>query len=241
MMRGRLIPSLNYRNKGVLDFSVPNLSQRNLISLQVYGASNVDAAFTNPRLMFTARAGKAFMSPSLIASKYKAQEDTKRDSTRIFINLDDYATVPALGETKIPNDGEIIYLRLRGVLQGGDLTDFGPITAIPPYDFLSVTIPVFTCIATAPNLNTAGVIPDTLDQGSLNLSLLNFSQTLNLKNLEADGGSSLYYSFSPGMNPSILRPGEEIGLTGVTAPDLYVGGDTDEVLFTLRCGIVNKG
>jgi hypothetical protein len=159
----------------------------------------------------------------------------------VFFNLDDYATVPAVGETKIPNDGEIVYLRLRGVLKSGDFTEFGPIVAIPPYDFLSVTIPVFTCIATAPNLNTAGAIPDTLDQGSLNLSLLNFSQTLNLKNLEAGGGSSLYYSFSPGMNPSILRPGEELGLTGVTAPDLYIAGDTDDVLFTLRCGIVNKG
>jgi len=239
MIRGKLIPSLNYRSKGVIDFSVPSAVVKTLHTIEVYGASNIDDAFDAPRLMFSVRAGKTFVSPTLSASKYKPQEDTKRDSTRVIFSLDDYATVPALGETKIPSEGDVVYLRLRGLLEDGvTRTDFGPITSVPPYDFLSVSIPVFTCIATAPNLNLAAP-PDTLGQGALNLCLLNYSQTINLKNLNVAG--SLYFSFAPGMSPSILRAGEEIGLTGVTAPDLYVAGENQDVTFTLRCGIVNKG
>ena len=239
MLRGKLIPSLNYRSKGVIDFSVPNAVIQNVHTIEVYGASNVDAAFTAPRLMFSVRVGKVFLSPTLAATKFKLQEDTKRDSTRIAFSLDDYATAPAPAETKIPPEGDVVYLRLRGLMaDGATRTEFGPITAILPYDFLSVSVPVFTCIATAPNLAVVAV-PDTLGQGALNLSLLNYSQTLNLKNL--DNAKSLYYSFAPGMSPSILRAGEEIGLTGVTAPDLYIGGEDADVLFTLRCGIVNRG
>src|SRR6056300_804149 len=130
MSRGRLLPSLNYRSKGVIDISVNNTLLRNAVALEVYGASNLNDAFLSPRLMFSVLTGRTHVSPSLKNKRLHGQEDTKRDQTRLFFSLDDYATTPQAGATRLPPDSDVVYLRLRAQLNNGTFTDFGPISII---------------------------------------------------------------------------------------------------------------
>ena len=242
MSRGRLIPSLNYRSFEVVDMGISNNILRNASTVEVYGASNLNDAFSNPRLMFEVPVGRTYISTTLRNAKYRGQEDTKRDQTRFLFNLNDFATVPVGGQTRIPPDSDIAYIRIRSQLKNGQFSDFGPIVAVPPYDFFGVTVPYFTTIGNAPDLDTNGVIPDVMSLGSLNLHLPYFSGTFNIKNLSSvQGGANLFFSLSSGMSPSILRPGEEISITGVSVPEFFVGADGGTPLFTIRCGIVNRG
>ena len=242
MSRGRLLASLNYRSKGVIDMSVSNTNLRNIETLQVHGASSLNDAFSSPSLLFSVKTGRTYLSPTLKQKGFKGQEDSKRDLTSFLFNLDDFTTVPQAGVTRIPPDSDIAYLRLRGVLRDGSTTRFGPVLAVPPYDFFGVTVPFFTTVGNAPDLATNGVIPDVLGEGALNLHLPYFSGTFNIKNFsQAQGGSNLFFSLSAGMTPSILRPGEELTVTGVSVPEVFVASDGGTPLFSIRCGIINRG
>lgn len=242
MSRGRLLPSLNYRSKNVVDMSVSNTILRNITDVEVHGASNLNDAFLNPSLMFSVRTGRSFVSKSLRQARIRGQEDTKRDQTRFLFNFDDFASVPQVGQTRTPPDSDVAYLRLRGVLSDGSTTAFGPIVVVPPYDFFGVTVPYFTTIGNVPDLDTNGVIPDALGAGALNLHLPYFSGTFNIKNFsQAQGGQNIFFSLSAGMSPSMLRPGEELSLTGVSVPEVFVGSDGGTPLFSIRCGIINRG
>ena len=167
MSRGRLLPSLNYRSKNVVDMSISNTILRNITDVQIHGASNLNDAFLNPSLMFSVKAGRSFVSKSLRQARIRGQEDTKRDQTRFLFNLDDFASVPQAGQTRLPPDSDVAYIRLRGLLPDGSTTELGPIVVVPPYDFFGVTVPYFTTIGSAPDLDTNGVIPDTLGVGLL--------------------------------------------------------------------------
>ncbi len=242
MSRGRLIPSLNYRSFEVIDMSLSNTLLRNAQQVQVHGASNLNDAQNNPSLMFSVPVGRTFISSTLKKQKNRGQEDTKRDQTRFLFNPNDFTTIPTAGQTRIPPDSDILYIRVRTQLKNGEFSDFGPVVAVPPYDFFGVTVPYFTTVGNAPDLDTNGVIPDVMGQGCLNLHLPYFSGTFNIKNLSAvQGGFNLFFSLSAGMSPSILRPGEEISITGVSVPEFFVGADGGAPLFTIRCGIVNRG
>lgn len=242
MSRGRLLPSLVSRSKNQIDMALPNGVLRDMVSVQVYGASNVNDAYSNPSLLFEVPVGRSFISPSLRSTRSRGQEDSKRDQTRFLFNLDDYATVPQGGVTRIPPDHQVAYIRVRGALRNGGFTHMGPVTAVVPYDFFGVPTPVFTFMANAPDLDTNGVIPDVLDEGAMNVHLPMFSQTVFVKNFsEVQGGSNLFFTLSSGMSPTMLRPGESLGLTGVTTPEFYFASDGGTPLFSVACGIVNKG
>jgi len=242
MSRGRLIPSLVTRSKNQIDMSLPNGILRDMTHVEVYGASNINDANLNPSLLFSVIVGRSFISPSLRTTRSRGQEDSKRDQTRFLFNLDDYATVPQAGVTRIPPDNHVAYIRVRGLLRNGTATKLGPLVAVVPYDFLGVPTPLFTFMANAPDLATNGVIPDVLDDGALNIHLPLFSQTVNIKNFsQAQGGQNLFVSYTSGMSPTMLRPGEELNLTGVTVPEFYFASDGGTPLFSARCGIVNKG
>ena len=242
MSRGRLLPSLNYRSKGVIDMSISDTILRNVETLEVHGASSLNDAFLNPSLLFSLKTGRTYLSPTLKKKRLKGQEDNKRDITSFLFNLDDFTTVPQAGVTRIPPDSDVVYIRLRGVLRDGSTTSFGPIFIIPPYDFFGVTVPFLTTVGNAPDLATNGVIPDVLGEGALNLHLPYFSGTFNIKNFsQAQGGSNLFFSLSAGMTPSILRPGEELTVTGVSVPEVFVASDGGTPLFSIRCGIINRG
>ena len=54
-----------------------------------------------------------------------------------------------------------------------------------------------------------------------------------------DDTDSAYVSFHPGMNPTIVRPYSDIGLTGGGAPELFIAGVGAEIRFTSRMVLVN--
>jgi hypothetical protein len=242
MSRGRLVAGLNYRSRNLIDMSVPNILLRDISELQVFCASNVNDAQSAPVQMFSVLPGRFFASPSLRRSGRLGAEESNRDRTRFVFDLADYATTFQVNTPRIPTDDESAYIRLRGLLRSGEVTDFGPIVCVPPYDFLSVTHPIFTCSGNAPDLDSGGVIPDTLSTGAMNIHLPYFAQTTNVQNLSsAVGGSNLFLTFSPGCSPTILRPGEQVNITGGAAPEFFLAGESGTPLFTIRCALVNQG
>lgn len=242
MSRGRLIPSLNYRSKGLIDMSLPNANLRGMDQITLYGASNLNDAYNNPVEMFSVPYDRTFRSPFITRAKLGVEE-SHRDQTRFIFNLDEYSTTFKPNAPRVPTDDQMLYVRVRGrMADTQELTDFGPVVGVVPYDFFSVTAPVFTCIGNAPNIASGVNIPDVLSTGSLNFHLPYFSQTLNIQNLDnPQGGSNMFISFNPGMSPSILRPGESLTLTSGAVGEFFMSGQTGTPLFTLRCSLVNRG
>ena len=52
MSRGRLTPSLNYRNKEFIDMHISSISLRNMAGIEVACASNLNDAQSSPSLLF---------------------------------------------------------------------------------------------------------------------------------------------------------------------------------------------
>lgn len=252
MSRGRLVPSLNNRNKSVIDMSFKNEVLRGFDYIEIWGASTVDDAFYRPLRLFDVPVGAGFRSPSLRKST-KIALDSNYEHTRFYFDLGDYATV---GVPRIPSDNEAMFVRIRGRFTNGLFSDFGPIVCVPPYDFFTTTHPTFTFTAHAPQWNQSALstaIPENLGQGAMNIHLPYFSQTVQVVNI--DTNTSLFMSFHPGMTPTELGAGREIGLTGAGVPEIFalsyagsgVNTPLDEgllvrgVRFTVRMSLVNAG
>ena len=242
MSRGRLIPSLIYRSKGLVDMVVHNANLRGIDQITVFGASNLNDAHNNPVEMFSVPYDRTFRSAFISKAKLGVEE-SQRDQTRFIFNLNEYSTTFKANTPRIPTDDQMLFVRVKGRIRATqEETDFGPIVGVVPYDFFSMTAPVFTTIGNAPNLDTGNNIPDTLSTGSMNFHLPYFSQTLNLQNLDSpQGGSNLFVTFNPGMTPTILRPGESLTLTSGAVGEFFFSGQSGTPLFTLRCSVVNRG
>jgi hypothetical protein len=236
MSRGRLAPSLNARSKGLVDMSLKNDLLRAMDQIEVAGASNVTTAYNNPKSMFTVKVGSSFRSITIKTTKTLADENN-RDLTRWIFDPNDYAdTLPVNPlDTKLPSDTDVLYIRVRGKYRHNQQwSDYGPIICVPPFDFFTTAHPVFTFTGTAPALADE---PDVMDFGTMNIHLPYFSHTISVLNL--DDTDSSYVAFHPGMNPTIIRPYGEIGLTGGGAPELFIAGAGDEIRFTVRMVLVN--
>lgn len=240
MSRARLIPSLNYRSKGLVDMSVPNSILDRFDQIDVHIASNLNDALTAPLYAFTVDFDVTFMSES-VRRLGRQVEEPNLDITRFIFDPNDYATPFVPNTSRIPTDEEIAFLVLRGSTRDGTKYEFGPVTAVTPFDFFTTGNPVFTASGNAPDIGTNGTIPDVLSEGALNLHLPYYSQTLSITNLDNAQGSALFVSFHPGMSPSILRPGETFTMTSGGAPEIFFAGDSDSPLFTVRTSIVNRG
>ena len=254
MSRARLVPSLNLRQKSLIDMSFKNEVLRGFDYIEIWGASTVNDAHYNPLKLFEVKVGAGFRSPSLRRSTRIAL-DSNADHTRFYFDLGDYATI---GMPRIPTDNEVFYVRIRGhFANNGLFSSFGPIVCVPPYDFFTTTHPTFTFTANAPQVPAGvlglGEIPENLGEGCMNVHLPYFSQTVQVVNLDL-GGHSLYMSFHPGMTPTEVQWGKEIGLTGAGVPEIFAcslegsginegaaNGETKGVKFTIRMSLVNAG
>lgn len=236
MSRGRLAPSLNARSKGLVDMSLRNDLLRAMDMIEVAGASNVTHAYNAPKTLFSVKVGSYFRSVTIKTTKSLADEPN-RDLTRWVFDPNDYADTLPLDptDTRIPPDTDVLYVRVRGKYRHNqEWSDYGPIICVPPFDFFTTAHPVFTFTGTAPALATE---PDVMDVGVMNIHLPFFSHTISVSNL--DDTDSAYVSFHPGMNPTIVRPYSEIGLTGGGAPELFIAGVGAEIRFTSRMVLVN--
>jgi len=237
MSRSRLVPSLVNRGKNIVEMTIPNASCEAFKSVEFLLASNLNDARTAPILAFTVDVGRTFKSSS--ARLLRRQVDqSSLDLTRVLFDPDEYATPFVANASRIPGDHENSFVVLRGVYADGTKGSLGPITALPPYDFMSTGNPTYSCSGNAPDLQTGGIIPDVLGEGCVNLHLPMYSQSINLTNL---GQQILFVSFHPGMSPSIQRPGETLSLTGAGAPEFFIGSDGGTPLFTMRISTVNRG
>jgi len=255
MSRARLVPSLNLRQKSLIDMSFKNEVLRGFDYIEIWGASTVDDAHYNPVKLFDVKVGAGFRSPSLRRSTRIAL-DSNADHTRFYFDLGDYATLAPL--PRIPTDNEVFFVRIRGhFANNGLFSAFGPIVCVPPYDFFTTTHPTFTFTAYAPQVPVGllgvGEIPENLGEGCMNVHLPYFSQTVQVVNLDGTV-DALYMSFHPGMTPTEVPAGKEIGLTGAGVPEIFAcslagtgldvlaaNGERKGVKFTIRMSLVNAG
>lgn len=250
MTRQRDIPSIQYRSPNLVVMTFP--IRPGVSTLKFSGAANINDAYgaisgvggSGTIEMFQVQSGTTFVSPSLRARRLPSIEDTNRGLTRICFDPNDYST-PVNPAGYIPNDDQTLYLRLSlyndatGVWQ-----DEGPIMAVTPYDFFTTKGPVFTATAKAPNLGI-GVfppnIPDVLLPTTMNFLLPAYMSTVSVSNLDdPTTGKPLFFSFHPGMPPTVLYPGQDVTLTGGGAPEMFFASPNGNPWFTVRASAINS-
>jgi len=247
--RQREIPSIQYRSQNQINMVFPVLP--GVPKIRISGAARLNDAYGNVAgvggggviPMFEVLSGATFKSPSIMARKLPAFEDTNRGLTRMIFDPDDYTT-PArpAGTSYIPTDDQSIYLRIE---TWNPVTSTwnppGPIMIVPPYDFFTTKEPVFTVTGKAPDMALgawpAG-LPDFMQPTTMNFLLPAYSTTISVGNL--DSGKVLFTSFHPGMPPTVIMPKTDMGLTGAGVPELFVVSPDGNPWFTVRGAGVNS-
>ena len=110
----------------MIDMSLPNQNLRGMELVEVYGASNIDDAFTSPVKMFEVRYDFTFKEsfyPTFWNQGWKSRTEIELDSCSPLTTFQQQRPVAG---TRIPTNDEICYLRVRGKVRStGAFTDFG--------------------------------------------------------------------------------------------------------------------
>lgn len=250
MTRQREIPSIQNRfaNQVIMTYPI----REGVPKLKVSGAANLNDAYGNVAgvggkgviQMFEVQSGASFISPSLRARRLPSIEDTNQGLTRMCFDIDDYTTpVNPLGY--IPSDDQTLFIRLNLYSQAASAyLPAGPIMVIPPYDFYTTKGPIFTVTGIAPNLGIGAYppnIPDVLLPTVMNFLLPSYMSTVSVVNLDdPTTGKPLFFSFHPGMPPTVLYPGQDVTLTGGGAPEMFFASPDGNPPFTVRASAINS-
>lgn len=250
MTRQREIPSVQNRfaNQIIMTFPI----RKGVAKLKVSGAANINDAYgavggvggSGTLPMFEVQSGATFVSKSLRARRLPFIEDTNRGLTRMCFDIDDFAT-PVNPAGYIPNDDQTLFIRLSLFNDASNsYMSEGPIMVIPPYDFYTTKGPIFTLTGVAPDLAIGTYppnIPDVLLPTAMNFLLPSYMSTVSVANLDdPTTGSPLFFSFHPGMPPSVLYPGQDVTLTGGGAPEMFFASPNGNPPFTVRASAINS-
>jgi hypothetical protein len=252
MTRQRDIPSNQYRSTGQVNLTLPKSPGNSITHYEVRGAARLNDAYgpvagvggfgTLP--MFQVPNGGDFRSKAIQMRRLPAIEESSRGLTRAIYDPDDYATPITTTASYLPSDEVTSFIRVAAFDHvSGTFLPEGPIVVIPPYDFFSTKEPIFTLTGKAPNLGIGAFppnIPDTLPPTVLNFMLPAYSMTLSVVNLDPVGGVPLFVTFHPGMPPTVVMPGEEIGLTGAGSPEFFIAAPSGNPWFTVRVAVANS-
>lgn len=247
-------------------FSDVSMTRRraNLIELEVrndpgssrygiYAASNLMDAYggvagvggKNPALVAEVAFQNGFASSTLtnMARYQSSLSSTPTDpKSKVLLDMDQHSRPSTSSDAKVPSDDETTFLRCRRFYDSGGWGSYGTILVVPPYDFYTTKSPIFTLTGKCPNLNVGSSLanlPDSLSGDVLNFRVGGWLQTVSMVNL--DDTHPIYFSFHPGVSPSVLKPGQELSLTGGALPELYVASPTGNPWFTFRGCLANAG
>lgn len=247
---------------GIVDRSphlVDLILSRNKQTLQyrVWVSKTLNDAYGNPDgsgvggdgpiQILTATAGETFRSPSVIRAGQGRVGDSRRGTTRILFDLDDYSGNIA---TEVPSDDEVTYLRIQekdkalgdffsvaaGLDNEGDPI-LGPILIVPPVSYYATSRPMWAFDGLAP-VGTgceAGEVPAINVDGSspnpMFIALPRASSSGKLLNRSEAG--NLLISFGVGQSMVVVPPLAEIYLRGSTKHILIASGEDFAIPFTL--------
>ena len=250
MTRQREIPSVLYRSANHINMTLPIIP--GVQKIRISGAARLNDAFGNvagvggggPMTMFEVMSGATYKSPSVRARNIPF-EDTNRGITRMIFDPDDFATpATAPGTTYLPTDDQALFLRVQTWNSGtSDWNPYGPIMIVLPYDFFTTKEPVFTVTGTAPDMGIGDFpanIPDFMPPSVMNFLVPAYSTTVSVQNLADTGGKPLFFSFHPGMPPTVLKADKDVCLTGSGIPEFFIGSSGANPLFTVRIAVVNS-
>lgn len=251
MTRQRDIPSIQYRSQGQINLTLPKAP--GIDFYEVRGAARLNDAYgavagvpgfgANP--MFRIPCGGDFRSKAIQMKRLPAVEESQRGLSRAVYDPDDFATPIVAGATYLPSDEVTAYLRVAAFDRATNaFLPEGPILIVPPYDFFSTKEPIFTLTGVAPNLGIGAFppnLPDTLPPSVMNFLLPSYSMTLSIVNLDpVAGGKPIFVGFHPGMPPTVVMPGDEIGLTGAGSPEFFIASPNGNPWFTIRVAVANS-
>ena len=248
MTRQREIPTIQYRSENLITSVFP--IREGVTKFNVNGAARLNDAYgdvagvggSGTITMFEAYSGMTYKSPSAMVRKQSTFEETNRGLTRMIWDPDDFTTPVNPSGGYIPKDDHTLFLRLSMFDDAsGTYLPEGPIVIVPPYDFFSTKEPTFTVTGIAPNLDIGDFppnIPDVMLSTFMNFLLPAYSTTISIVNL--DSTYPIFFSFHPGMPPSVLMPNQETGLTGAGVPEIFIASPNGNPWFTVRVAVVNS-
>lgn len=249
MTRQRMIPSINYRSANLIRSTFPVMP--NISKIKIAGAARLNDAYGSAAGvngfgtvdMFEVGSGLTYTSPGVLARKVQNPEESTRGRTVMIYDPDDFATPVNNAASYIPGDDFATFIRLIPFFKSNSSYGSpGPILIVPPYDFFSTEKPTFTVTAIAPNLGLGGTfpthIPDFLGPlGAMNFLAPGYCSTFSITN--CDGTNPLFFSFHPGMPPSVLLPKEDVTMTGSGIPEFFVAAPNANPWFSVRMSVVN--
>lgn len=248
MTRQRDIPSVQYRSPNVVNMLLPE--RPGSAKVRVLGAARLNDAYGavsgttgfGTIVMFETPTGSTYTSTSIRKRGAYGPADTNRGQTRMIFDPDDFTTPVDPAASYLPSDDNVLFLRVETYNNAaGIYSPQGPILIVPPYDFWTTKGPVVTVTGMCPNLDI-GVfppnLPDTLGPGLLNFLLPGYLSTVSISNLDAT--HPLFFSFHPGLPPSVLKPGQDMTLTGGGSPELFLAAPNGNPWFTLRASAINS-
>lgn len=250
MTRQREIPGVQYRSPNMINMTLP--IKEGSSKVKINGAARLNDAYGNVAgvggfgtiTLFESYGATGYRSPSVQSRRLPNVEDSNQGLIRMVFDLDDFTTPEDPAASYIPTDDRTLYLRTQRYSDAmGAYLPEGPILIVPPYDFFSTKEPTFTVTAKAPNLGLGAfpaAIPDYLGEGCMNFMLPAYNGTISLVNLAADGGEPLFFTFHPGMPPSVLLAGKDVNMGGSGIPEIFIGAPNGNPLFTLRVAVVNS-
>lgn len=192
-------PNLLTRSTNLVDLRIKQ--DVNVTGYRVRGHKTLNAAFAGSTAMFTVDRGRHYLSPTLRRNKTGVVADTKRGTTRITFDPDDFGPL----SPNFPTDNEMLYLRVEdfSVALGAYLPP-GQILLIPPAIHFGIANSAITVSGTAP-ANLGAIQGEKAPPGSMSFGLPLYSPIGSIQNL--NGPDNLLVSFREGMPMDSIAPG----------------------------------
>lgn len=204
------------------------------VSSFVFGiADTLDNAFAAPNVVFTVPRNGWYRSRSVIRRKWGVTDGSERGLTRVFFDVEDFWQA---GGT-YPHDPNQFYVTVAEVNAAGVQRPFGPILSVPPPMFYDTPRPTMSLVGTAPNV--AGIATGLPPVGAMAVALPRYSTNIRVKNSEAGGGNTLFFSFDDGQPEISMAPGESDIFYDSSVSDILVRGGGGTAAFEIRCALIN--
>ena len=213
------IPNLLDRYPNLIHFFVPN--DPNTSKYRVRGHKNLDGAFSGGTDMFVFERGLVFRSPSIRQKNLGLLDESTRNQTRAWFDLDDYQP---LDPVNLPRDNEFAFLTIEefSIAAGAYLTP-APIYVVPPAKFFGVRNSTITLYGTAPAGTgaSAGSLPPT---NVMRIALPIYTSGMVLRNL---GTVDLLFSLGEGMPlaPIPAAPSEPFEIDTGAMDEIFLAAD----------------
>jgi len=204
-----------------------------LAKFRVYGAYNLNTAFTAANQMFDVPNAGTYRSAGIRSRRLGHTQYHNRGLSRAIYDPEDFWS----GGSTLPHDSDIAFLRVAGVDRSGTEHSQGPILAIPPPNFFTTPRPMLTVAGTAPNVaaTSSGIPP----AGALHFYTPRFFDYVAIRNKEAGGGTSIFLSFGRGLPEIEVPAGEVKDVYDAADNEILIRGDSGTAAFDAQFALVN--